>query len=123
MINLDGTFFVQMAIFLAFTLFINHFLLRPVAQHIARRRESIEGLRETGDEQGAALEALQKEYSLKLNAAREELLAQRTAARKEAMDIQNSILEEAKKESHQELFKAESELDKAILKEVAEGNF
>jgi F-type H+-transporting ATPase subunit b len=110
MIDLDWTLFVQMAIFLAFMVYLNTFLLKPLAAYVARRKETIEGLRDSGGEQDAALEAIQKDYTLKLNEAHDEMLAQRTAARKEAVDLQQSILEEAKKESYQELSKGESEL-------------
>jgi len=110
MIDLDWTLFVQMAIFLAFMVYLNTFLLKPLAAYVARRKETIEGLRDSGGEQDAALEAIQKDYTLKLNEAHDKMLAQRTAARKEAIDLQQSILEEAKKESYQELSKGESEL-------------
>ena len=115
MINLDWTLFVQMAIFLAFVVYLNNFLLKPLSAYVTRRKETIEGLQESGGEQDAALEAIQKDYTLKLNEAHDEMLAQRTSARKEALDLQTSILEEAKKESYQELSKGESELKKDIV--------
>ena len=115
MISLDWTLFVQMAIFLAFVVYLNNFLLKPLAAYVARRKETIEGLQESGGEQDATLEALQKDYTHKLNEAHNEMLAQRTSARKEAVDLQNSILEEAKKESYQELSKGESELKNDIV--------
>ena len=115
MISLDWTLFVQMAIFLAFVVYLNNFLLKPLSAYVARRKVTIEGLQESGEEQDAALEAIQKDYTLKLNEAHDEMLAQRTSARKEAIDIQNSILEEAKKESYQELAKGEAELKKDIV--------
>ena len=115
MISLDWTLFVQMAIFLAFVVYLNNFLLKPLAAYVARRKETIEGLQESGGEQDAALEAIQKDYTDKLNKAHDEMLAQRTSARKEATDLQNSILEEAKKESYQELSKGELELKKDIV--------
>ena len=113
MIDLDWTLFVQMAIFLAFMVYLNAFLLKPLAAYVARRKETIEGLRDSGGEQDAAREAIQKYYTLKLNEAHDEMLAQRTSARKEAIDLQHSLLEEAKKESYQELSKGESELKPA----------
>lgn len=115
MIDLDWTLFVQMAIFLAFMVYLNSFLLKPLAAYVARRKETIEGLRESGGEQDAALEAIEKDYTHKLNKAHDEMLSQRTAARKEALDLQQSLLEEAKKESYQELSKGESELKKEIV--------
>ena len=84
MIDLDWTLFVQMAIFLAFMVYLNAFLLKPLSAYVARRKETIEGLRDSGGEQDAALEAIQKDYTHKLNEAHDEMLAQRTAARKEA---------------------------------------
>ncbi len=115
MISLDWTLFVQMAIFLAFVVYLNNFLLKPLSAYVARRKVTIEGLQESGGEQDAALETIQKDYTLKLNEAHDEMLSQRTSARKEAVDIQNSILEEAKKESYQELAKGEAELKKDIV--------
>jgi F-type H+-transporting ATPase subunit b len=115
MISLDWTLFVQMAIFLAFVVYLNNFLLKPLAAYVARRKETIEGLQESGGEQDAALEALQKDYTHKLNEAHNEMLAQRTSARKEVVDLQNSILEEAKKESYQEISRGDSELKKDIV--------
>lgn len=115
MISLDWTLFVQMAIFLAFVVYLNNFLLKPLAAYVARRKATIEGLQESGGEQDAALETIQEDYTRKLNEAHDEMLAQRTSARKEAVDLQNSILEEAKKESYQELSKGESELKKDIV--------
>jgi F-type H+-transporting ATPase subunit b len=115
MISLDWTLFVQMAIFLAFVVYLNNFLLKPLAAYVARRKETIEGLQESGGEQDAALEAIRKDYTHKLNKAHDEMLAQRTAARKEATDLQQSLLEEAKKESYQELSKGESELKKEVV--------
>jgi F-type H+-transporting ATPase subunit b len=115
MISLDWTLFVQMAVFLAFVVYLNFFLLRPMTAYLARRKATIEGLQESGGEQDAALKAVQEDYTSKLNEAHEEMLAQRTSARKEAIDLQNSILEEAKKESYQELSKGESELQKDIV--------
>lgn len=115
MIDLDWTLFVQMAIFLAFMVYLNAFLLKPLAAYLARRKATIEGLRESGGEQDATLEAIQKDYTLKLNEAHDDMLAQRTAARKEALDLQQSLLEEAKKESYQELSKGESELKQEVV--------
>ncbi len=112
MINLDYTVFVQMAIFLAFVLYLNTFLLKPLGSYLQRRKDTIENLRASGGDQDSALEQLQKEYRQKIDAAREAMLEQRTTAKKEAVDIQNSILDEAKKEAGQELSKAEAELEK-----------
>ena len=54
MISLDWTLFVQMAIFLAFMVYLNNFLLKPLAAYVARRKKTIEGLQESGGEQDAA---------------------------------------------------------------------
>jgi F-type H+-transporting ATPase subunit b len=112
MINLDYTVLVQMAIFLAFVLYLNTFLLKPLGSYLRRRKETIENLRASGGDQDAALEQLQKDYRQKIDAAREAMLEQRTMAKKEAVDIQNSIIDEAKKEAGQELSRAEAELSK-----------
>jgi F-type H+-transporting ATPase subunit b len=115
MISLDWTLFVQMAIFLAFVVYLNTFLLKPMTAYLARRKETIEGLQESGSDQDIALEAIRKDYTQKLNKAHDEMLARRTSARKEALALQDSLLEEAKKESYQELSKGESELQKEIV--------
>lgn len=112
MINLDYTVLVQMAIFLAFVLYFNTFLLKPLGSYLRRRKDTIENLRASGGDQETTLERLQKDYRQKIDAAREAMLEQRTTAKKEAVDIQNSILDEAKMEAGQELNRAEAELAK-----------
>jgi hypothetical protein len=61
MISLDWTLFVQMAIFLAFVVYLNNFLLKPLSAYVTRRKVTIEGLQESGGEQDTALEAIQKD--------------------------------------------------------------
>jgi len=112
MINLDYTVLVQMAIFLAFVLYLNTFLLKPLGSYLRRRKDTIENLRASGGDQETTLERLQKDYRQKIDAAREAMLEQRTTAKKEAVNIQNSILDEAKMEAGQELNRAEAELAK-----------
>ena len=110
MIKLDWTLLVQLAIFLAFVVYLNAMLLRPMGAYLERRRRTIDEQRSSGSDQDGELEGLQSDYSRKISAARDDMLSQRSEARKEAMAIQNSILDEARKEANAELVKAESEL-------------
>jgi F-type H+-transporting ATPase subunit b len=110
MINIDATFFVQLAIFLAFVFYLNAVLIRPMGAYLDRRKRTIEEQRSSGSEQDTELEDLQSGYTRRITAARDEMLSRRSEARKEAMTIQNSLLDEARKEANAELAKAEKEL-------------
>lgn len=110
MIKLDWTLLVQLAIFLAFVVYLNAMLLRPLGAYLERRRRTIDEQRSSGSDQDGELDGLQSDYTRKISAARDEMLSQRSDARKEAMAIQSSILEEARKEANAELVKAEGEL-------------
>lgn len=110
MISLDATFFVQLAIFLAFVFYLNSMLIRPMGAYLDRRKRTIEEQRSSGSDQDTELEELQSDYGRRISAARDEMLSRRTESRKEAMAIQNSILDEARKEANVELDKAEAEL-------------
>lgn len=110
MIKLDWTLLVQLAIFLAFVVYLNAMLLRPMGAYLERRRRTIDEQRSSGSDQDGELEGLRTDYSRRIAAARDEMLSQRSDARKEAMTIQSSILEEARKEANAELVKGEGEL-------------
>ena len=114
MIALDGTLFVQMAIFLAFTIFLNSALLKPMARYLARRSEGKEKPLAEAARDEESFERIHSEYLQKISSAKEKILEQRSAARKEAMDIHQGMLDEARKEAFLEVGKAESELQKEI---------
>lgn len=116
MIALDGTLFIQIAIFLAFTVFLNVALLKPMGRYLSRRAEGKERPLADAARDEESFNRIHTEYVQKISSAKDTILEQRTAARKEAMDIQQAILEEARKEAFLEIDKADSELQKEIMK-------
>lgn len=114
MISLDATLFVQVAVFLAFTLFLYYSLLRPLGRYFARRQAALDQLRSATVEHGSDFENLHRQYLRKIAAAKETVLAQRTAARKKAMEIHNAMLEKSKKQAHREIIEAERELRREV---------
>lgn len=114
MLAINGTFLIQLGLFLAFMAILNVFLFRPMREYRARRQRTIDGLRATAGGSDAALAALTADYSLKITTAREEIHTLRATARRETLELQKSMLEEAKRQAVIAIGAAEDELAKEI---------
>lgn len=114
MLDINGTFLIQLGFFLAFMFIVNVFLFRPMRAYLARRHRTIDNLRATAGGSEAELEQLAAEYTRRLAAAREEMLGCRGSARKDGLGKQRALLDEAKRQAIIEVDAAEDDLAKEV---------
>jgi F-type H+-transporting ATPase subunit b len=110
MLDINGTFLIQLGLFLAFMVILNQFLFVPMRAYRARRQRTIDELKATAGGSDAALAALSSEYSRKIGQAREEIGTLRATARRETLELQKSMLEEARRQVVLTVDAAEDEL-------------
>jgi F-type H+-transporting ATPase subunit b len=114
MLDINGTFLIQLGFFLAFMFIVNVFLFRPMRAYLARRQRTIDNLRATAGGSDAALTELTENYTRRIAAITEENLSCRADNRREAMREQRALLDEAKRQAILTVDAAEDELKREV---------
>lgn len=110
MLEINGTFLVQLGFFLAFTLMVNVLVFRPMRAYLARRQRTIDNLRSGAGGAESTLAELSASYTRRMSEATDEMLGCRASARKDALAKQRELLETAKRQAVIEVDAAEDEL-------------
>lgn len=100
-VDIDGTLFVQLGIYLALVIILGPLLFKPWLEAQARRAEAIEGALSRSRDMKAEADALAVDYDARLDAAREQAHEVRAVARKEEEAAQAETLATARDEAGQ----------------------
>jgi len=110
MIDLDGTFFVQLLLFFIAFLFLRAFVFHPMIRLFERREEAIDGAR-------AEAKKMEKEAGQKAATFEEEMRkirlqagAERERLRQDGIRLERKLLEKVRTETQQTLREAEQKL-------------
>lgn len=91
-IDLDLTFFIQMAVFLLLYVLLSNFFFKPYARYLSRRDESTAGLRATAHELNEKATAIEKSIQSRLEEARQAGVAERVRAVTEAAAVRDRLI-------------------------------
>ena len=115
-IDLDGTVFIQFAVFLLMVGFIHVVLIRPFLEVVEEREAGIGGSREDAEEMEREADQLEDEYEEKMQKARREAQEVHQGLRDQGLQEQKEMVEEVREELRQ---KIEAERD-SIQEKVEE---
>ncbi len=119
LIDVDGTLYVQLGIFLLLALVLYQFLWKPYLRVRGERVTRVEGYRQDAVKMDAdAAERLAK-AEIALNAARREGVGERAKSRAEAQAREAVVLSEANAEAQKTLAAARTRLDATLAAERA----
>lgn len=99
MISLDWTLILQFVNFFVLLFLLNKILYRPLLDIMARRREAIEGGKESARSLEAEIEEKLQTYQQQLSAAKADASAERTELRKAAQQQEAEIIGEAQQKA------------------------
>jgi len=102
-VDLDGTLFVQMAIFLLMVGFVHVVLVRPFLDVVEEREEGIGGSRDEADEMQAEADHLENEYDEKMRKARREAQEVRQSLRDQGLQEQKEMVDDVRDELQEKI--------------------
>ncbi|MAQ16658.1 MAG: hypothetical protein CMN30_17925 [Sandaracinus sp.] len=120
LIDLDGTFFIQMGLFLVAFFILKTLVFGPVVRLIEKREEMIDGARLLAKELQAEAASSEDELAAQMRAARLKAGEEREKLRAEGKRLEAQVLEKVRAETAKELAGAEATLDKEAAKVRAE---
>ncbi len=116
MIEINGTFFIQLANFLLMIFFLNHFLFKPVLAMVERRNEKMSSLESDAARYKDKGEHVMKDYEDKLYEMRKEASGMLAAARKGGLAEQEKIVGQARREFTLQIENAKNEIGRESKK-------
>jgi F-type H+-transporting ATPase subunit b len=108
LIDIDGTVFVQFALFLVLFVLANRFLFQPYLQLRERRRAGIDGARAEAERMTAQADAKLADYEKQLALARERANEQGRKVRAEAAAHEREVTDQARAGSQAALAEAQT---------------
>lgn len=97
-IDLDGTFWAQLGLFLAAFVVIHFVVVRPFMDVVEEREAGIGGSQDRADEMQTEAEQLEEEYDEKMQQARREAQEVRQGLRDQGVQEQKEKVEEVREE-------------------------
>lgn len=92
LVDLDGTFFIQLGIFIVFWLFLQAIVVKPLTRTQQNRYAHLEGARENAESMDRRAVESWERYNGELTAARNEAVAVRDQLRDTATDSSSEML-------------------------------
>jgi F-type H+-transporting ATPase subunit b len=120
LIDLDGTFFIQMGLFFVAFLILRSLVFGPVVSLIEKREEMIEGARVTAKELQKEAASTEDELAAQMRQARLKAGEERDRLRAEGKRLEAQVIEKVRTETSRELAQAEATLEKEAAKVRAE---
>lgn len=102
-VDIDGTMFVQLGIYLTLVFILGPLLFKPWLEAQARRSEAIEGALTKSRTMRTEADELAQDYDQRLDAAREKAHGVRSTARKQEEAAQADVLAAARDEANKGL--------------------
>jgi F-type H+-transporting ATPase subunit b len=110
-IDLDGSFFVQLAIFFVAFLILKGLVFGPVMRLFDARSAAMEGSKETAAQMTAQADETREGFETKLRTVRQQANEERDKRRAEAQHLARELTEKARRENAAHLAGARSRLD------------
>jgi len=120
LIDLDGTFFIQMGLFFLAFLILKVLVFGPVIRLIEKRDEMIDGAKKKAKELQADAKGAEDKLAAEMRAARLKAGEEREKLRAEGKRLEAQVLEKVRQETTKQLAEAEASLDKEAAKVRAE---
>lgn len=111
LIDIDGTFFVQLVVFIALAYILSRLLFRPFLQVRTQREASIEGARAEAARMEEEAAARLSDYEQKIGKARREAQGERQKLHAEAVKREREIHEQALKQTQKVVADSRTQLD------------
>lgn len=110
-IDLDGTFFLQMAIFFAAFFILKTLVFGPVMKVMDARSEAVDGAREDAARMNAEIAEKKADFESKLRKVKHEQGRERELQRAEAQKLARELTDKARSEAARTLSAAKARLD------------
>lgn len=110
LVDVDGTLFLFMGIFLSLYLVLRYALFRPVLRVLDERERRIEGSKAEAKEMQQRAEEAYAQYEAFVREARQKGGELKTALRQEGQRIERALLDEVRRESEAQLSAGKAEL-------------
>jgi len=120
LIDLDGTFFIQMGLFFVAFLILKSLVFGPVIRLIEKRDEMIDGAKKEAKELQADASSAEDKLASEMRTARLKAGEEREKLRAEGKRLEAQVLEKVREETTKQLSEAEATLDKEAAKVRAE---
>jgi F-type H+-transporting ATPase subunit b len=112
-VDIDGTFFIQLGIFTVVSVVLYAILVRPVVRLIEARREATEGAKDRAGRVAEEAAALARDVDHQLLDIRAAANAERIRSVEEARRQEREILERARAESRRAIESARAEMERS----------
>jgi len=112
-VDIDGTFFVQLGIFTVVSIVLYFILVRPVVRLIEARRDATEGTKERAGRMGEEAAALARDVERQIMDIRTAANAERQRFVEEARRQEREVLDRARAESRRAIETARAQMEKS----------
>lgn len=119
-IDIDGTIFVQMALFLITLVMLNFVLIKPYMKTREMRSENVEGSEEEAGEMEAQSAVLETKYDQKIRKARVDAQEVRDSLRNQGLAEQEDIVTEVRSELEAKLEEERAKIQSRVEIATAE---
>lgn len=110
LIDLDGTYFLQLAIFFALFAILHGLLFKPVLAVLDERDEAIDGARRAARELEARAEEKLETFEAEMKKVRAEAAAERERLRQDGLALERELLARSRAEAEEILESGRAEL-------------
>jgi len=112
-VDIDGTFFIQLGLFTLVSLFLYFALVRPVVRLIEARRDATDGAKERAGKLGDEAAALKRDVERQILDIRTAASAERARFVEEARRRERETLDQARARSRAAIETARAEMEKS----------
>ena len=120
LIDLDGTIFIQFALFFLAFLILRPLVFRPVVRLIEAREEAIEGAVEQAKVMTTEAHAAEKEFNEEMKRVRHAAREEHDRLRNEGKQLEQSLITKVRQDTDKQLEEAEATLKREAKKVRAE---
>jgi F-type H+-transporting ATPase subunit b len=114
-IDLDGTFFIQMAIYLAMFIFLQMAVFRPVVRILDARKSVTDGMEERAKELISEADAIVADFEQRVNVAKKELAEKQRRIIREAEAKERAIIRRAEEYARHHLDESLQKMERSVL--------
>ncbi len=116
MLELNGSFLIQLVNFLILLFFLSHFLFKPVLKMVEKRNQTLDAHRTEAQSLNERAEKIFAEYNAKTSDLKKENTAVLAASRQRGMAEQDRMVKEAREQYDQTLESGLADVERIIAK-------
>lgn len=116
MLELNGSFLIQLVNFLLLLLFLSHFLFKPVIKMVEKRNQTLDTFRTEAQGLNERAEIIFSEYNAKTSDLKKENTAVLAASRQRGIAEQDRIVKEAREKYDETLASGLADVEHLIAK-------